>query len=121
VPCHPDRRIARRCRPRCDDLTGTNLTGANPNCAALNAANLTDAVLTISDLLNADLFKVALTGAKPNCAAVAGATLGDVQSDGITGVPAALPAGWRLVAAHIWSGPRPTCSPRLSPMQTTLA
>jgi uncharacterized protein YjbI with pentapeptide repeats len=68
------------------NLTGANLTGANLSNATLANANLTNATLTGANLSGADL---------------TGATLTGVISGGITGTPAALPAGWTLVGGYL--------------------
>ena len=75
---------------------GVNLTGANLTRFNLTDANLTDANLTNADLTDANLTNANLTGAK-----LFGATLTGVRSGAISGTPASLPTGYRLINGYI--------------------
>jgi len=70
---------------------GAHLVGADLSGLDLTDMDLTGAVLTGAVLTGADLDGTTLTGA----------TLTGVVSGGITGVPAALPAGWALVGGAL--------------------
>jgi uncharacterized protein YjbI with pentapeptide repeats len=70
------------------DLTGAQMTAVNLWNARLDGSNLTSALM---DNVNLD------------GTALVGATLTGVRSGGITGTPASLPTGWRLVSGYLIS------------------
>lgn len=71
------------------DLSGLDLSGAVLSMADLSGANLAGTDLSGAILVGADLAGATLTGT-----VLADANLEDVVATGLTGVPAALPAGW---------------------------
>ena len=83
------------------DLSGINFSGIN-----LKGADLTDTILSNAsfsgatdlraDFTGADLYGVNLDGGD-----LSDAILNGVQSGGITGTPAALPAGWQLSNGYL--------------------
>jgi uncharacterized protein YjbI with pentapeptide repeats len=78
------------------DLAGVDLSGVNLSGASINAgANLTDTNLT-----GANLSGVAL-GADISGTELAGANLTDLDSQGVTGTPASLPAQWVTVDDYL--------------------
>ena len=83
------------------NLADTDLAGANLSSADLTGANLADADLAGQDLSGADFSGATLTGANLSSADLTGANLAGVSSGGITGTPAALPAGWQLTAGYL--------------------
>ena len=92
------------------DLTGANLAGAHVIGASLDGATLTGATLSGADLTGTTLVGAALANAKLYSAVLAGAdlsgaTLTGVLSNGITGTPAALPAGWSIVGGVLTASP----------------
>jgi uncharacterized protein YjbI with pentapeptide repeats len=78
------------------DLAGVDLAGLNLSGAALVAgANLSDANLTGVKLSDAAL------GANISGTELAGANLTDLDSQGVTGTPASLPAQWEVVDDYL--------------------
>jgi len=87
-------------------LAGQHFTGANLAGAHLSGANLSGANLVNADLSNADMSDANLTNANVEGATVtgtnfAGATMVVAPSGGIIGGPAALPAGWSVLAGYL--------------------
>jgi len=88
------------------DLAGVNLTSADMVGTDLSNANLSSATFTSTNLssaslVGANLSRASLTGTNLASGDLAGATLAGVQSSGITGTPAALPAGWSVTSGFL--------------------
>jgi uncharacterized protein YjbI with pentapeptide repeats len=82
-------------------LAGMNLTGANFSGASISYANLTNANLTNANLTNANLRGTVLSGANLTGAKLVGANLTGTVSGRISGVPASLPTGWKLISGRL--------------------
>ena len=88
------------------DLLGVNLTsaaliGTDLNNADLASATLAGANVSSATLAGANLSGASLAGANLSGASLAGANLTAVRSSGITGTPAALPAGWSVTGGFL--------------------
>ena len=79
-----------------DSLTNDSFAGADLAGVLLDYATLTGDDFTGADLAGADLSFATLTGADLAGADLTGANLNGIVSGGLTGTPAALPAGWVL-------------------------
>ena len=80
------------------NLANANLTGANLKNARLISANLTNSNLTNSNLTNALLTWANLANANLDGTNFTGATIPRISSGGVSGTPAALPVGWKLIS-----------------------
>lgn len=93
------------------DWSGCDLSGANLNSADLSNANLSQAILPNADLEHANLDGVsldqanlsgdALASASLQGTSMAGDNLAGVGSGAISGTPASLPVGWKLVNGYL--------------------
>ena len=77
------------------DYSGMHLTGRDLSGVDLSGANLTNATLAGADLSGANLTGATLVGVDLTGADFTAARLIDAVFAGITGEPAALPAGWK--------------------------
>lgn len=87
-------------------LPGLNLAGANLRFAHINrsdlaGANLSGAILDRAALVRSNLRRARFTQADVSGLAMEGADLAGVASGRVTGLPASLPTGWRLVAGNL--------------------
>ncbi len=83
------------------DLDNADLPWAYLRDSDLSTVPLLDADLAHADLTGADLADTFLQGAGLGAANLAYANLAGVQSGGITGTPAALPANWSLQGGYL--------------------
>ncbi|MCU1351801.1 MAG: hypothetical protein JWM05_1010 [Acidimicrobiales bacterium] len=83
------------------DLNGANLAGLNLSGVTLGGAMLTGSNLSGTDLTGAKLSGAVLSSANLSNAVLTNALLNNVRSTGIAGIPAALPANWRVIRGHL--------------------
>ena len=79
-----------------DGLTGADLHGMNLTGTIFDHSNLSNADLANANLTGASFVGAVVTGANLDGANLASASLSGIVSGDVTGVPAALPAGWSL-------------------------
>ena len=82
-------------------LSGVNLSSADLDGADANYADLSGADLSNANVTDAEFVGTVLTGANLAGTAMTGVNFTYVQSGGITGVPASLPADWQLLSGFL--------------------
>jgi uncharacterized protein YjbI with pentapeptide repeats len=87
------------------NLDGANLAGADLAQVTAPQANLTGANLSGADVGSANFSSATLTSADLDTTDFSTATLNYVISGGVTGVPSALPANWKVADGYL-VGPR---------------
>ena len=81
------------------DLANCDFSFADLANADLQGSNLTNADFASADLTNANLAGANVSGAK-----LSSATITNLSSGALTGTPASLPTGWKLIKGYI-AGP----------------
>ena len=83
------------------DLGGADISGMDLSAATLSAADLTSTTLGSTNFSNADLTNADITGADVSKTNFSATVVTRLKSGDVTGVPAGLPANWKIVEGYL--------------------